>query len=414
VDTAQVLVHVGEYSTSVVVIDGGRVREMRAIHIGALTWELATPVAAEEEVVEGEKGEKSDKPLLPPIESIDPAERARRIEQAQRRIRRELGRTVSAARTAHPVQAIHVCGWDVPELVGSSVVDVPVKLLECFEGDSGAPIDGRGQLVVAYGVALRQMGGGVLEPSLRREELRYSGAFERVELPVAVVCLLLVTLLGVWNIFLYKDMRTADDAQKFWRDSAMNWLIGKPEAGTKGYIEYPDQAAKVVKYIKSIDSDSEHDRFEQMQEVRRLLNIEIKSLEKELGQDAEINYPQSALAASTLVLDVLEKGGEAMGRPSLRRLRSTYRSGKSGGRPDSVDVTMDLTFFADGQAEATANYEAFRTALKQNPWCMLVEDRPTKPLETGKGISVASLTIQVDVSKSMIGQQPLAGAAPAK
>ena len=103
-----------------------------------------------------------------------------------------------------------------------------------------------------------------------------------------------------------------------------------------------------------------------------------------------------------------------MGRPSLRRLRSTYRSGKSGGRPDSVDVTMDLTFFADGQAEATANYEAFRTALKQNPWCMLVEDRPTKPLETGKGISVASLTIQVDVSKSMIGQQPLAGAAPAK
>jgi Tfp pilus assembly PilM family ATPase len=407
VDTAQILVHVGEYSTSVVVIDGGKVREMRAIHIGALTSELSEPVP-----VEGEGGEEKSENAAPaPLAEapIDPAERARRVEQAQKRIRRELGRTLSAARTAHPLQAVHVCGSEMPELVGSSILDVPVKLLECFDGESGAPLESRGQLVVAYGVALRQMGGGVLEPSLRREELRYSGAFERVELPVAVLCLLLVTLLGVWNIFLYKDLDNSNEALKFWRDSAMNWLVGKPKEGTKGYLEFPDQAPKVDKYVKSIlaDEDTERDRFEQLQEVRRLLNIEIKNLEKELGQDAEISYPQSALAASTLVLDVLEKGGPAMGRPSLRRVRATYHSGRTGGRPDSVDVTADVTFFADSQSEAVGHYEAFRTALKQNPWCMEVEDRPTKALENGKGIAVASLTVRVDVSKSQIGQGPL-------
>jgi Tfp pilus assembly PilM family ATPase len=412
VDTAQILVHVGEYSTSVVVMDGGKVREMRAIHIGALTWELATPVAAEEDLAEGEPAEKTEKAApVPVLETpADPAERQRRIEQAQKRIRRELGRTVSAARTAHPLQTIHVCGWNVPELVGSSILDVPVKLLECFEADSGAPLDGRGQLVAAYGVALRQMGGGVLEPSLRREELRYSGAFERVELPVAVVCLLLVTLLGVWNIFLYKDLDNSNEALKFWRTSATNWLMGRPKEGQKGYLEYPPE--RVAKYIGSIDQDSEHDRFGQMQEVRRLLNIEIKGLEKELGQDAEISYPQSALAASTLVLDVLEKGGEAMGRPSLRRMRSTYHSGRSGGKTDSVEVTLDISFFAENQTSATANYEAFRSALKPNPWCLEVEDRPTKALENGKGIAVASLTVQVDVSKSLIGQPAVATSSP--
>ncbi len=273
----------------------------------------------------------------------------------------------------------------------------------------------RGQLVVAYGVALRQLGGGVLEPSLRREELRYSGAFERVELPVAVLCLLLVTLLGVWNIFLYKDLDNSNAALRYWRDSAVNWLKGKPKEGQKGYIEYPDQAPKTIKYLDSIDKDGDRDLYAQLVEVKRLMNIEINSLEKELGQDAEIAYPQSALAASSLVLDVLEKGGEAMGRPSLRRLRSTYHSGKVGGRPDSVDVTMDITFFAENQADAVANYEAFRTALKQNhKWCMAVEERPTKALETGKGISVQSLTVQVDVSQSAIGQLAAAEApAPA-
>src|SRR5258706_9628068 len=124
VDTAQVLVHIGEYSTSVVVMDGGRVREMRAIHIGALTSELSSPVAAEGEQAEGAEAEKPAPPTV--VEAPgDAAERQRRIEQAPKRTRRELGRTISAARTAHALAPIHVCGWDGPALVGSTSLQEP-------------------------------------------------------------------------------------------------------------------------------------------------------------------------------------------------------------------------------------------------------------------------------------------------
>lgn len=399
VDAAEILVHVGDYSTSVVVVDGGKAREMRAIHIGALSWELGAAPASE-----GEAAAEGEQAAAAPVESaVDPLEMQRRVDQAIKRIRRELGRTVSAARTAHPLQAIHVCGWEVPGLSGSSILDVPVKTLECFEADGGAPQDGRAQLVVAYGVALRELGGGELHPSLRREDLRYSGAFERVELPIAVACLLLVTLLGVWNIFLFKDLTNVDGTLAYWRDAATSWLVGNDKAGNRGYLEYPPE--KVVKYIKSIDQDSDRNRFEQMQQVKRLLGNEVTNLEKELGQDAEIAYPQSALAGATLVLDVLEKGGDAMGRPSLRKVQSSYQAGK-GGKPDSVKVVLELSFFADNQSAATANYEAFRSALKTSPWCVEVEERPTKALENGKGISIASLPITVDVSKAPRSAEP--------
>lgn len=399
VDAAQILVHVGDYSTSVVIVDGGKAREMRAIHIGALSWELgATPAAEGEPAPEGEKAS-----VAPSEVQVDPLEMQRRIDQAIKRIRRELGRTVSAARTAHPLQAIHVCGWEVPGLAGSSILDVPVRTLECFEADGGAPQEGRTQLVVAYGVALRELGGGELHPSLRREELRFSGAFERVELPIAVACLLLVTLLGVWNIFLFKDLTNVNNTLAYWRDATTSWLVGNDKAGSKGYLEYPPD--KVVKYIKAIDQDGDRNRFEQMQQVKRLLANEVTNLEKELGQDAEISYPQSALAAATLVLDVLEKGGDAMGRPSLRKVQATYQAGK-GAKPDSVKVVLELSFFADNQSAATANYEAFRSALKSSPWCVEVEERPTKALENGKGISIASLPITVDVSKAPRPAEP--------
>ena len=58
----------------------------------------------------------------------DPDELQRRLEQTIKRLRRELGRTVSATRTAHPIQSILVCGLDVPGLVGSEILDVPADV----------------------------------------------------------------------------------------------------------------------------------------------------------------------------------------------------------------------------------------------------------------------------------------------
>ena len=210
-DDAQVLVHVGEESTCVVVMDGGKVREMRAIHIGAAGHDAPRPAEASSDAPEpqlDENGEPIESDEVKNLEDgdfeVDPIEAQRRLEQAIKRIRRELGRTVSAARTVNTIDAIYICGRELPGLVGSSILDVPVHVLDVFDPAAGHPTDETGELVIAYGSAIRQLGGGIMKPSLRREELKYTGAFEKIELPLAVACLLLVTLLSVQNIFTFK------------------------------------------------------------------------------------------------------------------------------------------------------------------------------------------------------------------
>src|SRR5262249_39562677 len=154
-----------------------------------------------------------------------------------------------------------------------------------------------------------------------REELRYTGAFERVELPLAVVCLLLVTLLGVWNIFLHKESGMVDAEQKRWRNGTLDYLLGNNRQGVLGYMEYVTDPIK--NYATKIDEETEDTTFDQMKHVRNLLQQDVTRMEKELGQDTEITQPQSALRALALVLDVLEDQAGEKGRPSIRMVRST-------------------------------------------------------------------------------------------
>jgi Tfp pilus assembly PilM family ATPase len=395
VDNAQILVHIGEQSTSVVVMDGGKVREMRAIHIGAQTHDL--PVAAATEAEPPRENAEPAEPLGVLNTPPDPDEAQRRTEQAIKRIRRELGRTVSAVRTVHPIESIHVCGMELPGLQGSSIIDVPIKVLDVFEKDSGQPAEGVGQLVVAYGVALRQLGGGVLKPSLRREELRFTGAFERIELPLAVVCLLAVTLLGVWNIFLFKESSWVDGNILQWRESAKVALIGDLKNGKPGAVAYPDD--EFTKYINSMNSDIDRNKFEQMQNLKRMLGNEIKKLEKDLGQDAEITQPQSALTAMVLMLDVVDKQGTENVRPSLRSITADYQVGKSG-KGDTVRVSFDCVFFAADSASATQYVDTLLKNFQAQPWCVSVESKTSDPLETGKGVYVPNIILMIDVSKA--------------
>jgi Tfp pilus assembly PilM family ATPase len=396
VDNAQILAHIGEQSTSVVVMDGGKVREMRAIHIGALTHEM--PAAAAAAAAEGEEPAQAEKesPAEPEV-ALDPAEVQHRIEQAIKRIRRELGRTISAVRTAHPIDSIYVCGLEVSGLQGSSIIDVPIKVLDVFEKDSGQPASGVGQLVVAYGAALRQLGGGVLKPSLRREELRFTGTFERIELPLAVVCLLVVTLLGVWNIFLFKESSWVDANIGVWRDNARVALIGDLKNGRPGIVQYPED--EFTKYINNLNADLDRNKYEQMVRLKAMLTAEIKKLEKELGQDTEITQPQSALTGMVLVLDQLDKEGTENGRPSLRSITADYDYGK-GTKPDTVRVSFATTIFAQDSSAATQYFETFEKDLRAQPWCVSVESKSSDTIEGGKGIYVPNAVVVVDVAKA--------------
>lgn len=393
IDDAQLLVHVGDYSTSVVVMDGGEVRDMRVIHIGALTHE-EVPVAKEDD---GEAAEADGEEEAVVSAEPDPLEVARRVDQAVKRIRRELGRTVSASRTINPIEAIYVCGIEVPGLIGSQVLDVPVYLLDCFDEDSGQPADGFGALVAPYGAALRALGGGVLRPSLRREELRFTGAFERIEFPLAVACLLLCTFLGVFNIFEYRLSRNAEQGLRFWVDSNVNYMVGEAEMNRPGSLRpIPDDLKPYLEIFRR-GGDPGEPALESLQEMRTRIQEKVLALQRELGQSSDVTQPQSAFVASNLVLGVLEEHQEQW-RPSLRKVDAQYQEGR-GTRTDSVKVTLDVTFFASNVLTATQNYEEFQRALEEHDWFVEFEGKRSEPLENGRGIFVQGAPITVDVSK---------------
>lgn len=398
--SAQVLVHVGEESTSVVTVDGGEVREMRVIQIGALSH-LPRPAVpsdsdGEEEGADAATGEEV--PAAAEATELSPAEQRRKLEQNLQRIRRELARTVTGARTVHPIEAVLACGLPLPGFPGGDVQGVPVRPLRVESEDADVP-DGDPVPVVAYGAALRELGAGVLRPSLRREELRYTGAFERLELPLAVTSLLLVTLLGVWNIFIDRDIQFVSAALHSWWNTSRNFMLTDLEQGTRGNLEFPSE--RLQRYVKAVDAGEDPEftnHFDALVRVKAMLSSEIREMRKQLGRDTELERPQSAFKATTLVLGLFE-GAEEFGiRPSFRRVRASYQKATRG-QPERVRVTMDLTIFADSATTARAGYERLLQSFQDKHWGLEVERRQTKALEGDKGIAIQGLGFIVDASK---------------
>lgn len=391
-DTAQVLVHIGEHSTAVVVVDGGRVREMRAIRIGALSHDAPPP-----SVPEGEAPAEGEPLAVLSDPATDAADIARKLDQANKRVRRELGRTVSAARTAHPIDAIYVCGFALPGLADSSILDVPVRPLDVFQSEDGAPTENSGPLVVAYGVALGRLGGGTIRASLRREELRYAGAFEKIELPLAVVSIVALAFVFVWLIFLKKEREILEDKLAFWRDSSRNYLIGDLKTGKKGALEFPSDA--IGKYAANLAKDETRTDFEKLRFLKGQIDEEVKKLEKQLGQDTEITQPQSALQGLMIVLGAVESQIKEGATPSLRKIEAAYVPARPG-KTDFVHVTLDISFFASSSAEGSQQYFELKTKLRALPGFIDLDEKTTNSLEGDKGLSVPALGVDIDVSKA--------------
>jgi len=393
VDDAQLLVHIGEASTAVVVMDGGRVRSMRAIRIGALAHDAG---ASSEPVPDaGEEG------APPPVPALSQEELERRLELSVSRIRRELSRTLSASRSAHPITAIYVCGWELPNLVGTQIQDIPVYELDVFEEDSGQPAQGAAPLVVAYGVALRQLGGGPVRASLRREELKYSGAFERLEMPLAMAFLLLATWLAIFNIFEFKRLQRADRDMYLWLKSTKNFLLSDPKAGLAGNLSRPwPELQSYVTRAADEQSELQESPSERLVEIERRLKGKVAELNSKLGLSGEVTQPQSALEALTRITCVMHDLKDRIGRVAIRKVMADYQPGR-GSEGESVLVTLDLSFYNDSSTAATLAYETLRSELEAQPWVRAVRPEATKefPADLATGIYTDGFAILCDLSK---------------
>lgn len=389
-DGAQVLVHLGDASTSVVVVDGGRLHAMRAIHTGA-----GGPVAPA-----AEAGADDEEAAAP--EPASPADLERRRTEAANRIRRELGRTISAASTQNPIEAVFVTGLELPGLIGAPIQDVEVRPLDLRPGEGGA--DDAAAAAVAYGVALRRLGGGVLRGTLRQEELRYSGKFERLELPLAVCSLLLLTVLLVHYIVLDKQIGWRGDRDmRVWLRASNGFMLPAPERDYIGRLTDPPQA--ILDYCARAEAGevAQERTMDQLRQIERLLQTEISNLKGELGigradqvGDQKVEQPQSALEALTLVLGVIDGMSDA--RIAIRGITSDtaqYRQGAD----KYVQVKLDMDFLADDNVTATRYYSDLTKALQAEVWCKDFKQQSTKVIDGGGGIYVDGITIQVDLSR---------------
>lgn len=404
-DAGTVLIHVGDTSTTVVVADGRRLASLRAIRVGAYSRGPETP--------EGAEGEAAPEAA----EVADASDEGARLAVSAQRIRRELVRTLSGARTTNEVKNVYLCGHDLPGLRGASLTDVPIQALP-FVLEGAEPAQ---RFAVAFGAALRGFEGGTLAPHLRREELRFSGRFERLELPMAVFTLLLFTFLFVQYIVLDKQLEWRDEGKlaaaepvkgdlQIWLEASNQRIFPDPSnprptrisdvgdnPGVKALAEY---AAKAQAGL-----DDQRTKFQELGEIRRQLKINIESLSKELGQVSEIKQPQSALSAATLVMDVIAGMGDGL-RLGIRRFEANYQHSVAN-KDDFVVVTLDADFFGENSLEATRAYNQLESQFKAQPWCLEFEGKSSKSLEGDKGIQMDGLTIHVNVDKSALGgQQP--------
>jgi Tfp pilus assembly PilM family ATPase len=398
--TDTVLIHVGDTSTTVVVANGRRLTSVRAIRAGA-----APARSAEEESAEAEKagGETATAGAAPPA---GPGER--QVASVQR-IRREIVRTLSGARTVNPIENVYVCGRDLPGLTGETLVDVPVRPLPfTLQG-----VELAREYVVAFGAALRGFDGGTLRPHLRREDLRFSGRFERMELPLAVFSLLLFTLLFVQYIVLDKQLEWRDEGNlakgikgdmQIWLEASNQRML--PDPTSTRAVRLSDPPAILAKYAAEAQAgvDEERTKFEELMRIRQLLKIEIDRLSKELGQVSDIRQPQSALTAATLVMDAIASLGEDA-RIGIRRFEANYQH-SAGNKDDCVMIAMDADFFGADNLEATRLYNTLEGQIKSRPWCVDFEGKSNKELQNGKGIEMGGITIQVNVDKAALGGQP--------
>lgn len=410
-DAAQILVHVGDSSTTVVVADGGKINSIRAIRAGAHPGTVATAATEIEDTaeprVDGEDGEEG---ISEGLALEQAAEAERRLRQTAQRIRRELGRTLSAAQTINDIEAIYICGYELPDLVRDEIFDTPIAPLEVLSEDEN--VECPTEAVIAYGAALHAMGAGSLSPSLRREELRFTGKFERLELPLAVFSLFLFTLLVVQLMVTrqqiqWRDAGPPDDPgdMQIWMIASNRYVFPDPDDLVQTRLTDPPE--KIAEYAKRAQTvgDERRTKFAQIKEISRQISNEVINVKKELGQVSDIEQPQSALEATTLVMGILRKQKDSSDlRFGMRHYKAEYQSG-SGRKADAIRVSLEMDFFADSENAATRHYQDFLTAMKAEVWCLSCESGGSEGHDDGKGINAKSIKILVDLKQANADKQ---------
>jgi hypothetical protein len=316
---------------------------------------------------------------------------------ARSRLMREIMRTVTGMQASTPLDGIYISGLSIPGIIGEEVEDVVIQTLTPFEGGDLPEGMTASNFAVVFGAALGRMGGGIIKPHLRREDLAFSGKLERLELPMAVLALLIAAVMGIHYVVLQKEIAPLEQDLHKWLDSSNRFMLGVPKEGQPGYIAKPSDSLRLQAERLLADTSPESDDYLALRQIELSLNKEIKILKKNLGQDSDIRQPQSAFGAMTRVLNVLDELGEDIGYFAIKEVSSIFRQARSQ-TPDMVEVSMNMVFFAENDVVASRNWKRYFDEVESKPWCVEIIGPGTDSLDGNVGISVSGIKVLVDMA----------------
>jgi Tfp pilus assembly PilM family ATPase len=404
-DSAQLLIYIGDGSATLVVVSNGALMTTRAFHfdLEPLAPKVAKAAADGEEPGDAAFERSDDEDLLGQREA------RRRVHLT--RLRREIARTLSSVSTENGFDAIWLCGVRIEELLSEPIGDVEVKALDPLAEVAGAEdLEDRLAAVVAFGAALRHLGfESAVTPNLRREELAFAGTFERLELPLGVLGLLLIFFLAAQFLIQREGLELEVKKLDHWAMETKRFTVGEdPRAGKTSTAALKSPPQPVLDYALRMaegdQGDPERSRFEELQRLGELISGEVTELQRTLGAAEDASYPQSALWAATLTLKVIEDLSKAgrIPRFAVRSLDAQYQTGTSRS-PDKCKVTLDLTIWGETAVQSSQGWDALISEIKNQPW-LVDEDEIREPArntgEDGTSLILDGLTIYVDPSGS--------------
>jgi Tfp pilus assembly PilM family ATPase len=424
------VLHVGPYSSILIVFSERGVRAVRELHVGYR--ELGRGQAHEgppevhgEPVVEGrdendlhaaesaeaaahdaidelmeDQGEEAAEeghdslwgsdPSLPTgltaaqlYADADPAE----LQELRQRVIAELRRGLIASSLS--LQSLTLAGAVMPGLDESmqARLGLPVRLLEAE--DQACPI--------AVGAALRGLGDKASVMNFRQEEFRFTRGLERVEGPLTFALVSLIAYFVLAGVVDYKVGSAKMNAAAGLGDRNSLLTLTAHEVDQLLNENLPEGAPddwRVRTNFEGVDMP----RKQHIERLRIGVNQAADQLDEMLGTSEDIEMPQSCLNAWRLVSDVLAR--ELDGRASRWMLEDLQLTSfdKRGNRTDAhVEVKMTVSIFGD---QATALGEGLQTTLRNQPWRIeQVDNNGWEPLPNADG-RFSTITVRVDTTKA--------------
>lgn len=244
---------------------------------------------------------------------------------------------------------------------------------------------------IAIGAGLRGLGDKTSPMNFRQEEFRFTKGLERIEGPLTFALVSLIAYFVLAGVVDYKVGDAKMTAAAGMGDRSSLLTLTAHEVDQLLNENMPEGAPDTWR-VKTNFEGVDIARAEHIERLRIGVGNAAKNLDEMLGTSEAIELPKSCLDAFRLVSDVWKRELDERARWMLEDLTMNFVKGRSG-VPGHVEIKMQLTIFGEN---ATAIGEGLQTTLRNAEWRVgQVENNGWEPIKEGIG-RFSTITLRVD------------------